>query len=223
MSSDKNKSSSLKKIKGTTHILHPDSGLVFKSAKERLVIGKYVNNTIENIDQNVLELCERWNFVYDKSLVEKDKEGTDEDEDEEEEEEKEEGEEDPENETEEVSENKQDDTSKDDDEETEEVEEDEDVRDVELVDSVIETVKIDEQITIIPTFLKIASDEYIKTINNLNIGLNKTITDKETEYIRNINELQTKLFNKTSEYDDIKEQFESLRNKFEGIKNLFNV
>ena len=67
MSTEKNKIV-LKKIKDSTHILHPDSKLVLQSSKERIVIGRYVDNEIVTLNDESIELCDKWNFKYDKSI-----------------------------------------------------------------------------------------------------------------------------------------------------------
>ena len=67
MSSEKSKL--LKKIKGSTHILHPESTLVFRSAKDRIVIGRYENETVIELDNKTVKLCEKWNYKYDTSLI----------------------------------------------------------------------------------------------------------------------------------------------------------
>ena len=51
-------------------IYHKDSMLVFKSANEKLVIGRIENDEIISLDEKALELCEVHGFKYDESLVE---------------------------------------------------------------------------------------------------------------------------------------------------------
>ena len=51
-------------------IYHKDSMLVFKSANEKLVIGRIENDEIIPLDEKALELCEVHGFKYDESLVE---------------------------------------------------------------------------------------------------------------------------------------------------------
>lgn len=83
----------LKKNKSIDRIWHPESTLVFKSSKEKLVIGRYDGEELIHLDDEALNLCTTWKFKYDTSLVEEedvtaseegDEEG-DEDEDEDEE------------------------------------------------------------------------------------------------------------------------------------------
>ncbi len=98
MSSAKNKIA-LKKLKALDTIWHPESTLVFKSSKEKLVTGRYENDEFIPLDNRALKLCEKWKFKYDESLIKS--EGEEEEVEEEVEEEEEEVEE------EEVSEEKE--------------------------------------------------------------------------------------------------------------------
>ena len=75
----------LKKLNSHNTIWHPDSTLVFKSQKDRLVIGRYVDDKIIPLDDVALTLCETWKFKPDESLFDdednekvKPEEGTDE-------------------------------------------------------------------------------------------------------------------------------------------------
>ena len=80
----------LKKNKAINRIWHQESALVFKSSKEKLVIGKFENGEIRPLDDEILELCAQWKFRYDTSLVEEVDEGDEGDEGDEVEEEDEE-------------------------------------------------------------------------------------------------------------------------------------
>ena len=60
----------LKKNKNINRIWHPDSTLVFKSATEKVVIGRYDGKEIISLDDESLELCTKWNFKYDTTLIE---------------------------------------------------------------------------------------------------------------------------------------------------------
>ena len=80
-----------KRLKQHNTIWHPDSTLVFKSQKEKLVIGRYYEEKLIDLDDLSLELCEKWNFKPDESLLEE--KNSEEGEEEEEEGEEEEGEE----------------------------------------------------------------------------------------------------------------------------------
>ena len=81
MSSTKTKIT-LKKNKEINKIWHQESTLVFKSAEEKVVIGRYTDDELIPLDSEALSLCEEWGFKYDKSLVEEDQPPRNEEEDE---------------------------------------------------------------------------------------------------------------------------------------------
>lgn len=60
----------LKKNKTINKIWHPESTLVFKSSKEKLVIGRFQDGDFIPLDDEALDLCVQWKFKYDTSLVE---------------------------------------------------------------------------------------------------------------------------------------------------------
>ena len=66
----------LKKNKTLNKIWHPESKLVFKSAQEKLVIGRYENDELIPLDEDALELCTKWKFKYDSSLVDEEVTGS---------------------------------------------------------------------------------------------------------------------------------------------------
>lgn len=78
----------LKKNKEIDKIWHPESGLVFKSSTEKLVIGRFKDGEVIPLDDEALDLCTQWKFKYDTSLVEEvdEEEGDEEEGDEEDEE-----------------------------------------------------------------------------------------------------------------------------------------
>ena len=59
----------LRKLKEYDTIWHPESTVVFKSKKERLVIGRYDGNSLLELDQQTLDLCSEWKFKVDESLL----------------------------------------------------------------------------------------------------------------------------------------------------------
>ena len=64
----------LKNLTAHNTIWHPDSTLVFKSRKDRLVIGRYVDDELIPLDNDALHLCEVWKFKPDESLFDEDEE-----------------------------------------------------------------------------------------------------------------------------------------------------
>ena len=60
----------LKRNKKLDKIYHPESGLVFKSASEKIVIGRIADDEFISLDEDTIALCEQYGQEYDKSLVE---------------------------------------------------------------------------------------------------------------------------------------------------------
>ena len=218
MSSEKSRL--LKKIKGSTHILHPESTLVFKSAKDRIVIGRYENDTIIELDNKTVKLCEKWNYKYDTSLSVKSNSDEEESKDDDEEE------------------------SKDDDEE-ESKDEDDDAEDngdtEEVTEEVTEEEVVNEHINHITQKSKESSkdgslefsknsnlslDNFIRFTNGFNTlydQMKKDVLNIEDNYITSLSTLRNELDTKTKECENITDQYNKLKQKFEGIKSLFNV
>lgn len=67
--SSKSKKIVYKRNKKLGKIYHPDSGLVVKSAKEKIVIGRIDGNKFVPLDDTALDLCDEWNLKYDESLI----------------------------------------------------------------------------------------------------------------------------------------------------------
>lgn len=51
-------------------VWHPDSRLVFKSKKDKLVVGRLSEDEDMIVDETVIDLCNKWKFKIDPSLVE---------------------------------------------------------------------------------------------------------------------------------------------------------
>ena len=82
MSSKKTKT--YKKHKASGKIYDPESMLVIKSQDEKIVVGRIEDDQFVTLDETCLELCEKYGFKYDESLVEEEEEEQQEDEKEEE-------------------------------------------------------------------------------------------------------------------------------------------
>ena len=67
----------LVKLKKYNTIWHPDSTLVFKSQKERFVIGRLVDKELVPLDDEAIELSEQWKLKIDESLLESESEEKD--------------------------------------------------------------------------------------------------------------------------------------------------
>ena len=62
----------LKKLKGfDCKIWHPESKLVFRSQKEKIVIGTFIEDSIVPLDEISFAICKKWRFKADESLLEK--------------------------------------------------------------------------------------------------------------------------------------------------------
>jgi outer membrane biosynthesis protein TonB len=209
----------LKKLKPLNTIWHPESTLVFKSQKERLVIGRYVDEELVPLDETALELCEEWKFKHDESLVEA---GT--------EEEGEEGEgESAEGEEEEAKE-----VSAEEEEDTKEVSTEEEAKEVsaeeeEASEPVIEVKKEEkkkpssakkEQVTVKNSNAVSAlavSDEVGAIVKNAIDTLNTQLSNLREQLSEKDENVQTL----TVERDELIEKHTKLQAKFEGIKQLF--
>ena len=64
----------LKNLKEHNTIWHPQSTLVYKSKKERVVIGRFVDGNLIPLDDIAIELCDEWRMKPDESLIENDDE-----------------------------------------------------------------------------------------------------------------------------------------------------
>lgn len=64
----------LRKNKAIDKLWHESTGMVFKSAKERVVIGKCVNDTLLPLSHADIEVCMSHNFAYEKEDTSSEKE-----------------------------------------------------------------------------------------------------------------------------------------------------
>ena len=73
----------LQRIKNSTTILHPESGLILRTAKDKTVVGRLENGNVIELDKLAVELSLKWNFKYDETLLINDQESIGEGEEEE--------------------------------------------------------------------------------------------------------------------------------------------
>ena len=66
--SSKKEAIKLKRLTEMDTLWHPESTLVFKSSKEKRVIGRWIDKQFIELDDDALELTEKWGFKYDKEL-----------------------------------------------------------------------------------------------------------------------------------------------------------
>ena len=69
--STKNKIS-LKKLSEFNTVWHEESALVFKSAKELVIVGKLVNKQIMPLEEADIHVCDKYRFKYQVAVVEED-------------------------------------------------------------------------------------------------------------------------------------------------------
>jgi hypothetical protein len=240
----------LTKIKNSTHILHKDSGLVLRSQKEKVVIGKFKNGEIIPLNRDDIGVCEKWNFKYDEELIEDlETEGEDEGDDDAGEPE---GEDDA-GEAEEEAEGEDDTREAEGEDDTGEVEGhdeaggEDDVVDNDSGEVEVEvedghdigraedgTPKVFDSHTVVNQENK---SVYIRDITTSFANeLYRTFDSIQQKYIQEISDLQNKVIVLSKEIDSLNDkfatektehehttiEFNKLKAKFEGIKNLFS-
>ena len=219
-----------KKLTGTTHIWHKDTGLVVRSPSDKVVIGRYIDNEITPLDEEGIELCNKMKFKYELP----------EDEDEEEVEETEEVVE--EGETEEVDEEE---SSVGNEAEvvTEEVVAEEVVAAEEeaVSEEVVETQEEVKPVVVVKNVINVTKHTALPGDSSKAVplthltsefteNLNKYFDSLNSDYSNKISVLETKLVEKSKESDNIKEKYNDMTDKynkleakFNGIKQLFAV
>ena len=197
----------LKKLSSLNTVWHPESGLVFKSQKERLVIGSYVNDTLVDLDEDSLALCEEWNFKPDESLL------ANEDEEEPEEEEPEEEQSNDEPEEEEPEEEQ----SKEEPEEEQSKEEPEEEKSDQVLEKEKDSVKLTNNDDETISFIKQLSNNLFNELVPIVEKLQKELVSKNDQ-VKSLNE---KLCIKRKEYDELEEKYKMMDQKFKTMKSLF--
>jgi hypothetical protein len=203
----------LKKLKALNKPWHPESGLVFKSSKEKMVIGRYDKDDGElmPLDEEILELCKKWRFKYDESLLEEEEPEEEEQEDNEEED-NEEVEDNEEEEQEEDNEQEQEE-----DNEEEEQEEDNE-QEEEVVDEPVKPSKLTKKSG------KSFMDEYNKLVDNFNGDVKFMIEELEQRNQELSNKLSAKeaeLTKVEGELQDKEKELIQTKEKLKKIKSMF--
>ena len=208
----------LKGLKALNTIWHPESTLVFKSKKERKVIGRYVDGEMIPLDDESLQLCVKWRFKYDESLVEEE-EGDEGDEgDEEEESVPEEEESVP--------------------EEEESVPEEESEKKVDPIKAVVPENEAVETENVVKKVSKVSTNPVVtgsfditkltseftgklviavKSLQQELSNVTSSLSDKSDELVSE----SDKLTSVTTELAEMTVKYEAMKSKFEGIKKLF--
>lgn len=215
----------LKKLKELDNRLwHPDSTLVFNEDKK--VIGRYENEELVSLDETSIELCVKWGFKYDESLLE---DGTEEEEeaegleeqeadgDAEEGEEGEEGEEEAED---------QEDTAEDEEAEEQEDEKRELIKKIEKAkkqmkedDKAKKIEKESEDTNSISDLTKDYTNKIHIFFNELKLETNTKITNLQNE----LSQSEKDLREMTDKYELEHKNHNNLKNKFNAVKSLFSV
>jgi hypothetical protein len=205
-----------KRLKEYDTIWHPDSTLVFKSATEKFVVGRYVDGVMVKLDNKALEICKEWKFKYDETIL-IDEEVVDsvvEDEDAEEGgEEDEEGGEDEEEGGEEGGEDEEGE------DEDEEVIEDKVV--VEKEEAVVEKDEAVVEKDDFPTRF-VFLNKYLNELST-SVDSHKKNTDKKIDVLNDDILKRNKEYDLLkNKYDNLEDQYIKLKAKFDGIKNFFS-
>ena len=184
----------LKKLSQYNTIWHPESTMVFKSIKERVVIGRLEDEELKPIDNICKDACKEWNFVIEESPE------TSNDEGENEEEHKEVENEDEHKEVEDQDE--QEEEEEDDDEEEEEKEE---VKE-ENVSTVLDTKSSDRATRVLSKISSVAQE--------ISVAVN--------QYEEEISKLKNDLENSQAKNQRLEQELDSMRAKFTALKSIFS-
>jgi ABC-type Zn2+ transport system substrate-binding protein/surface adhesin len=200
----------LKKIKNSTNILHPDTGLVFRSQKDKVVIGRFEDNEVISLVSSDIDLCRKWKFKYDKDLVEQDENGENE-----------------------VDEEDQDQDEEEDEEEDRTNEEKEDVNETHHDHHENNNQDIDlhtQNDTIKTEYIMDLTNNFSKQLYSSFDLLHQTYLEQISEYKNKLVEVDRKFDNLSKQHQDecnnhkdTEEELNNLKTKFNGIKNLFSM
>ena len=64
----------LKTNKTLQKLWHPESGLVFHSKDNKVVIGQCIDDKLVPLTEETIEVCKKWKFSFDKTFLEKESE-----------------------------------------------------------------------------------------------------------------------------------------------------
>lgn len=208
----------LKKLSALNTVWHPESGLVFKSQKERLVIGSYIDNNLVDLDEDSLALCDEWNFKPDESLLATEDDAEDDAEDNEEE--------DAEEDTENNSEKEQENSDGDEEPVSEENVSEDDVPKEETNKSDPDTNQKDTQEQTVCTNENVDIQQHLDTfqkdIDNLSKNLSISLTPIFVALQTKINQLENELKQKTIDNEELQSKYDAMDQKFKTMKSLFS-
>ena len=208
MSASESKKIVLKRLTKLGTTWHPESTCVFKAPgtkKDRVVIGRWVDDELISLDEDALALCEEWDFKPDESLLA----------DASEEEQSEEG-----DVGEEVSQE----------EEAEGVAQEEEAEGVAQegvaqeeeespVEEVVEPVHVEKMV---PKSKNVSGSTSVKRVEALTSELTKNIMEVVNDLQSQIDSLTVELGNKTKECEELQGKYDAINQKFAAMKSLFN-
>ena len=201
MSASESKKIVLKKLTKLGTTWHPDSTCVFKapgtSKKDRVVIGRWVDDEFISLDEDALALCDEWDFKPDESLLA----------DASEEEEQSEG-----GEAEEEASPDEDEQEEEDEQEDGKEEQKEEVPEPEP-----EPVE-----KVVPKSKNVSSSTSVKRVEALTGELTKNIMEVVNDLQSQIDSLTVELGNKTKECEELQGKYDAINQKFAAMKSLFN-
>jgi len=201
MSASESKKIVLKKLTKLGTTWHPDSTCVFKapgtSKKDRVVIGRWVDDEFISLDEDALTLCEEWDFKPDESLLADASE--------------EEQSEDGEAEEEVVPE-----------EEAQEGEVSDEPQEEEKEEVPVEEVVADPVEKVVPKSKNVSGSTSVKRVEALTSELTKNVMEVVNDLQSQIDSLTVELGNKTKECEELQGKYDAINQKFAAMKSLFN-
>lgn len=196
MSNTKVKKLILKPFMNTEHIYHPDSGLVFQSKKERIVIGQFKDDELVELDDDAISLCKKYKFKYEE--VEQEQEEVEETEQQASSEQEEEADEQEQTNDEEVSQTQD---------------------EVEEPEPVIKTQKT-KKVQNSPKDFDV--NNIVELSNNFNKELISAVNSLNSTYINMLADLQTKYDAECENHQNTQTELTKMKTKFDNIKSLFS-
>ena len=212
----------LKTLKSHKTIWHPESTLVYKSRKERIVIGRFVDGEIIPLDSDAVELCKEWGdkFPPDESLITDDnteQEGEQEDEQESEQESDNTEQEGQDDNTEQEGEQESEDDNTE--QEGEQEGEQESEQEGDNTEQEGERVSGQEQVSEDTTQQEIVNNSnYEECFQNFLTKVKTMCNNNDSK----LQEANLQLKNKSEELEQITVKYEAIKKKFSAMKSLFD-
>ena len=196
--STKNKIS-LKKLPEFNTVWHEESALVFKSAKELVIVGKLVNKKITPLQEEDIQLCDKYRFKYQ---VPEDVE--------------EEGEE----EEEEVGEGEGEDSAEQSDDASSVPVNDNTGYKEEVV---VESSPKEEVVSVVEEVVSVVVEKQADEFANAVHSISKLWDTTNNKYRSQIKCLEDDLATTKKELEELHDKYNKMKVKFDGIRQLFSV